>query len=123
MSLARALVVDDHQLNLDLARYVLEADGFIVDEALHADAAWASLRACRPDVVLVDIQLPGTDGLTLVRAIKATPGLADIPCIAFTAYAMQGDEQRFRAAGCDGYLVKPIDVRSFAACVRSHLAN
>ena len=117
----RVLVVDDNQLNLALARYVLEDDGFTVDEALDVDEAWARLRVHRPDVVLVDIQLPGTDGLSLVRAIKATPGLDDIPVIAFTAYAMQGDEQRFRAAGCDGYLAKPIDVHSFAGEVRSHL--
>ncbi|MBW8847424.1 MAG: response regulator [Burkholderiales bacterium] len=117
----RVLLVDDNELNLDLAQYVLEADGFVVDRALHVDEAWARLRAYRPDIALVDIQLPGSDGLSLVRAIKATPGLADIPVIAFTAYAMQGDEQRFLAAGCDGYLAKPIDVHSFAAQVRSYL--
>lgn len=123
MSIARVLVVDDNQLNLELARYVLEADGLVVDEALNVDEAWARLRAVRPDIVLVDIQLPGTDGLALVRALKATPGLDDVPVIAFTAYAMQGDEQRFRAAGCDGYLAKPIDVHSFAASVRSYLGT
>lgn len=117
----RVLVVDDNQLNIDLARFVLEADGFVVDEAPNVDEAWARLRASRPDAVLVDIQLPGTDGLSLVRAIKATPGLGDIAVIAFTAFAMQGDEQRFRAAGCDGYLAKPIDVHSFAASVRRYL--
>ncbi|MFG6430883.1 response regulator [Roseateles sp. LYH14W] len=120
-SAARVLVVDDNQLNLDLARYVLEAGGFVVDEALTVEEAWARLRAARPAIVLVDIQLPGTDGLSLVRALKVTPGLDDVPVIAFTAYAMQGDEQRFRAAGCDGYLAKPIDVHSFAASVRSYL--
>ena len=121
MAGARILVVDDHQLNVDLARYVLEADGFAVDEAPNVDEAWARLRAYRPDLMLVDIQLPGTDGLTLVRAIKATPGLDDIPVIAFTAFAMQGDEQRFLAAGCDGYLAKPIDVNTFASSVRAYL--
>ena len=117
----RVLLVDDNELNLDLAQYVLEADGFVVDRALHVDEAWARLRAYRPDIALVDIQLPGTDGLSLVRAIKATPDLADIPVIAFTAYAMQGDEQRFLAAGCDGYLAKPIDVHTFAASVKAYL--
>lgn len=117
----RVLVVDDNPLNLDLARCVLEADGFVVDEALHVDEAWARLRACRPDVVLLDIQLPGVDGLSLLQAIRATPGLEGLPVIAFTAYAMQGDERRFREAGCDGYLAKPIDVRSFAASVRACL--
>ncbi|MDR7335465.1 response regulator [Roseateles asaccharophilus] len=123
MASPRILVVDDNRLNLDLARYVLEADGFIVDEAQHVDEAWARLRAQRPDLLLVDIQLPGTDGLTLVRAVKATPGLDDLPCIAFTAYAMQGDELRFRTAGCDGYLSKPIDVHRFAAAVRFYLGT
>ena len=119
--MARALVVDDHPLNIDLARFVLEADGFVVDEAPSVDAAWEQLRRVRPDVVLVDIQLPGSDGLALVRAIRATPGLSDLPVIAFTAFAMQGDEQRFIAAGCDGCLTKPIDVHSFAASVRGYL--
>ncbi|MFT7776805.1 response regulator [Roseateles sp.] len=119
----RVLVVDDNELNLELAQYVLEADGFVVDRALHVDEAWARLRACRPDIALVDIQLPGADGLSLVRAIKSTPDLADLPVIAFTAYAMQGDEERFRAAGCDGYLSKPIDVYSFAATVRAYLGT
>jgi two-component system cell cycle response regulator DivK len=119
--MSRILIVDDNELNLELAQFVLEADGFIVERALHVDEAWARLRARRPDLALVDIQLPGTDGLSLVRAIKATPDLADLPVVAFTAYAMQGDEQRFRAAGCDGYLTKPIDVHSFAASVRQYL--
>lgn len=119
----RVLIVDDNELNIDLAQYVLDADGFAVDRALNVDEAWARLRAQRPDIVLVDIQLPGTDGLSLVRAIKATPELADLPVIAFTAFAMPGDEQRFRAAGCDGYLTKPIDVHSFAATVRSFLGT
>ena len=117
------LIVDDNELNIDLAQYVLDADGFDVDRALNVDEAWARLRGQRPDIVLVDIQLPGTDGLSLVRAIKATPDLADLPVIAFTAFAMPGDEQRFRAAGCDGYLTKPIDVHSFASSVRSYLGT
>jgi len=117
------LIVDDNELNIDLAQYVLEADGFSVERALNVDEAWARLQARRPDIALVDIQLPDTDGLSLVRAIKATPGLAGLPVVAFTAYAMQGDEERFRAAGCDGYLSKPIDVHSFAASVRSYLGT
>lgn len=120
--MARVLIVDDNELNIDLAQVVLEAEGFVVERALNVDEAWARLRAARPDLALVDIQLPGADGLSLVRAIKATPALADLPVVAFTAYAMQGDEQRFRAAGCDGYLSKPIDVHSFAASVRRYLA-
>jgi len=117
----RILVVDDNELNIELARYVLEADGFVVERAMHVDEAWARLRAYPPDLALVDIQLPGTDGLSLVRAIKSTPELAELPVIAFTAFAMPGDEARFRSAGCDGYITKPIDVYSFSASVRRHL--
>jgi len=119
----RILVVDDNELNIELARYVLEADGFVVDRAMHVDEAWARLRAYRPDLILIDIQLPGSDGLNLVRAVKATRDLAALPVIAFTAYAMPGDEARFRSAGCDGYISKPIDVHSFAANVRRHLVG
>lgn len=116
-----ALIVDDNPLNLELARHVLEADGFVVAVAPDADEALAALARQWPDVALIDIQLPGTDGLSLVRRIRGLPGGADLPLIAFTAYAMQGDAQRFQAAGCDGYLSKPIDVRRFAAQVRQHL--
>lgn len=119
----RILVVDDNELNIELASYVLEADGFVVDRAMHVDEAWARLRACRPDLVLVDIQLPGADGLSLVRAIRAAPELATLPVVAFTAYAMPGDEARFRAAGCDGCITKPIDVHRFARTVRAYLSG
>lgn len=122
MSTPRVLVVDDNALNLELARHVLEAGGFIVDLAADVPEAWQRLTACRPDVALVDIQLPGTDGLSLVHDIRARPALAGLPVIAFTAFAMPGDKERFRAAGCDGYIAKPIDVRSFAAQVREVLA-
>lgn len=119
----RVLLIDDNPLNLDLAQFVLEADGFVVERALDSREAWQRLHARRPDLALVDIQLPDTDGLSLVQAIRAEPALAGIPLIAFTAYAMQGDEARFLAAGCDGYITKPIDVHSFAAQVRRYLAG
>lgn len=117
----RVLVVDDNPLNVELAVAVLAADGLQVEVA--ADAAETALRMAefKPDLVLMDIQLPGVDGLTLTRQIKADPATHHVVVLAFTAYAMKGDETRMLSAGCDGYLSKPIDVVSFAAEVRRWL--
>lgn len=117
----RVLIVDDHALNIELARAVLHAGGFEVAEAGNAAAAWALLPHFRPDLVLMDVQLPGMDGLTLTRRLKADPAWRHLVVVAFTAYAMRGDEARMRDAGCDGYLSKPIDVRRFADQVRACL--
>lgn len=117
----RVLIVDDQVLNIELARAVLAADGFEVASAIDAESAWLCLPGFRPHLVLMDIQLPGIDGLTLTRRMKADPDWAHVVVVAFTAYAMQGDEQRMLAAGCDGYLAKPIDVRVFADRVRAYL--
>jgi CheY-like chemotaxis protein len=117
----RVLVVDDNPLNIELARAVLAADGFEVDAAADAAEVALRIRAFRPALVLMDIQLPGVDGLTLTRQIKADPATRDIVVLAFTAYAMKGDELKMLQAGCDGYLSKPIDVGSFAAAVRARL--
>ena len=117
------LVVDDHEVNLLLAECVLEASGMQVLRALDADAARAVLQAERPDLILLDIQLPGVDGLALAREFKADARLAGVPVIAFTAHAMSGDEARFCAAGFDGYLAKPIEVARFAQQVRAFLAS
>lgn len=118
MSSLRALVVDDNALNIELVRFLLESDGFEVDSALDADDALRAIGAHVPDVILMDVQLPGVDGLTLTRRIKSDAALQPIAIVAFTAYAMKGDEAKMRAAGCDGYLSKPIDVATFVASVR-----
>jgi two-component system, cell cycle response regulator DivK len=117
----RVLVVDDNPLNVELALAVLTADGMQVEIALDATEAAQRLAEFKPDLVLMDIQLPGVDGLTLTRQIKADPASRHVVVLAFTAYAMKGDEAKMLAAGCDGYLSKPIDVASFAAQVRSWL--
>ncbi|HET9976041.1 MAG TPA: response regulator [Burkholderiaceae bacterium] len=122
--MARALVIDDNPVNLELARFLLAADAFEVALAADAEQAWALLRGgAPPDVVLVDIQLPDVDGLQVVRALRADARLGGVCVIAFTAYAMLGDELRFIQAGCDGYLSKPIDVDTFAASVRTVMAR
>jgi len=117
------LVVDDNETNLELAVFALEIDGFEVGTARDADEFRRVFAARRPDVVLMDVQLPGTSGLELTRELKGDPATASIPVIAVTAYAMKGDEQRVRAAGCDDYVSKPLDVGVFARKVRGVLAR
>jgi two-component system cell cycle response regulator DivK len=118
----RALVVDDNPINAELASFVLQSDGFEVETAGDAEEALQCIGIFRPRVVLMDIQLPGLDGLALTRLLKSRPDLPPTVVIAFTAFAMKGDESRMRAAGCDGYIAKPIDVATFARQVRDCIA-
>lgn len=123
MSAARVLVVDDNHMNLELVSFMLEAAQFEVAVATDAPSALAQMARVRPDLILMDIQMPGTDGLALTQQIKAQPDQADIVVVAFTAYAMKGDEARMRAAGCDGYISKPIEVGTFVQQVSACLAK
>lgn len=118
---SRILVVDDNAINLKLACDLLESEGFEVDRACDGQSALARLGETIPDLVLMDIGLPDVDGLTLTRRLKADPQLRSIPVVALTAFAMKGDEQRALDAGCDGYITKPIDTRTFSDTVRRHL--
>jgi len=118
---ARILIVDDNAMNVELTSYVLSADGLEVDAAEDGLAALDRVQANPPDLILLDIQMPGLDGLTLARRLKSDPATRHIVLVAFTAYAMKGDDARMRAAGCDGYLSKPIDVTKLAAQVREML--
>ena len=120
---ARVLVVDDHALNLELASFVLASDGLQVSTAADADQALALVASFRPHLILMDIQMPGMDGLALTRLLKQCEATRHIVVIAFTAFAMKGDEKRMLEAGCDGYLAKPIDVGSFARQVRAWLPD
>ena len=115
------LIVDDNATNLKLVRVVLEGAGYQVRVALDADEALAILREFRPRLILMDIQLPGMDGLSLTRMLKANPSMRDIVILGLTAYAMKGDEERILAAGCDGYIAKPLDTRTLAGIVAAHL--
>jgi CheY-like chemotaxis protein len=118
---ARILVVDDNATNLKLVRVLLSAEGYEVRTAADADEALALLGEFTPKLILMDIQLPGMDGLTLTRRIKGDPAHEGVIIVALTAYAMKGDEERILAAGCDGYVSKPIDTRALAAMVGSYL--
>src|SRR4051812_18533864 len=117
----RILIVDDNPTNLKLVTYLMQAQGYDVATALDADAAVAAIRAARPRLILMDLQLPGTDGLTLTRTLKADPETRDIIIVAVTAYAMKGDEDKAIAAGCDDYVTKPIDTRGLPATIARHL--
>jgi CheY-like chemotaxis protein len=119
----RVLIVDDNPTNLKLVAYLVKANGYDVDTAADADAAVAAIRASKPRVILMDIQLPGIDGLELTRRLKADPATQDIAIIAVTAYAMKGDEEKALAAGCDDYVTKPIDTRALPQVIARHVQN
>ena len=123
MSPIPILIVDDNPSNTKLLAFLLASKGYEIRTAANADEALATLAEWKPRLILMDIQLPGMDGLTLTRQLKADPATADIPIIAATAYAMKGDEERARAAGCDGYLTKPIDTRQLPADIARFLAS
>lgn len=115
------LVVDDNDMTLALMRDLLVEQGYRVRVAADANDAIAVLHDFRPRLILMDIQLPGMDGLTLTRMLKANPSMRDIRIVGLTGYAMAGDEQRLLAAGCDGYLAKPLDTRRLPGVISSML--
>ena len=118
---ARILVVEDNSLNLQLVRDILEHRGHEIESAMTVQEARAKLQRAKPDVVLLDIQLPGGGGEGLLREIRGTVALADLPVVAVTALAMDGDRERLLVAGFNGYVSKPIDTLTFAATVESFI--
>lgn len=117
----RILIVDDNVTNLKLVAYLMKSKGYDVGTAVDADTALAEIRANRPRLILMDLQLPGTDGLEITRRLKADPQTRGIIIIAVTAYAMKGDQDRAIAAGCDDYITKPIDTRTLPDTIARHL--
>ena len=115
------LLVEDNPRNLKLARDVLEFGGFVVITATTGEDGVEQARAILPDVILMDLQLPGIDGYAALELIRAHEPTAHIPVVAVTAFAMGRDRERVRASGFSGYLEKPISVREFPAQVRRHL--
>jgi two-component system cell cycle response regulator DivK len=115
------LVVEDNPANMTLATFLLKSAGYAVLSATDAEAGLALARTEQPDLVLMDIQLPGMDGLQACAILKKDTTTRDIPVIALTALAMKGDEERIRAAGCDGYIAKPLAYREFLATVAARL--
>ncbi|HEX9508716.1 MAG TPA: response regulator [Myxococcales bacterium] len=119
MPFLRILIIEDNPLNRQLARAILEQRGHQVSEAVDVEGGWLELQQGNPQIILMDIQLPGGGGEYLLRKIRSNPSTARLPVIAITAYAMQGDRERFLDMGFDGYLTKPLDTRAFGPAIEA----
>jgi two-component system cell cycle response regulator DivK len=117
------LVVEDNAANMTLSTFLLESAGHTVVAATSAEIGLTLALECRPDLILMDIQLPGMDGLQATALLKKSEATRGIPVIALTALAMKGDEERIRAAGCDGYIAKPLAYKDFLLVIGAHLAE
>ncbi|MEA2465101.1 MAG: two-component system, cell cycle response regulator DivK [Acidobacteriota bacterium] len=126
MSERKILVVEDNDMNMQLVEFLLEEGGYAIVKATSGEEALAITQNgsdSTPDLILMDIHLPGMDGLSVVRAMKEDARTARIPILALTAHAMRGDKDRFLEAGCDGYISKPIDVKTFIASIERFMAR
>jgi len=117
----KVLLVEDNAMNSRLVQYVLEREEFVTIIAASAEDAIKLATSDTPDIILMDIQLPGMDGLAATRLLKKDGHTAGIPIIAITAHAMRGDEDRILAAGCEGYISKPINTRELADTIRGYI--
>jgi two-component system cell cycle response regulator DivK len=117
------LIVEDNLLNMELVVDVLETAGFVTHRAMDAEEGLHLARTLHPQLILMDISLPGMDGLSATVALKKDEATRDIPVIALTAHVMPGDEERVRAAGCDGYLTKPVNVRTLLVQIEAFLVR
>lgn len=118
----RILVIEDHEDNRRIVRDLLTPSGYELIEAVTGEEGVAMAETHRPDLILMDIQLPGLDGYEATRRIKANPALRQIPIIAVTSYALSGDDVKAREAGCDAYVTKPFSPRALLAKIREYLA-
>jgi two-component system cell cycle response regulator DivK len=119
--MAKVLVVEDNPANMTLATFLLQSAGHEVLSATDAEAGLTMARAEQPNLILMDIQLPGMDGLEAIGLLKQDDATRAIPVIALTALAMKGDEERIRAAGCEGYIAKPMRYKEFLAAITAQL--
>ena len=120
--MSKILVIEDNVDNMTLAVFLLQSAGHSVLSATDAEAGLSLARGEQPNLILMDIQLPGMDGLEATALLKGDDATRDIPVIALTALAMKGDEERIRAAGCDGYIAKPIAYKAFLEAITAQLA-
>lgn len=121
--MAKVLIVEDNPANMTLATFLLQSAGHAVISATDAETGVALARQEQPDLILMDIQLPRMDGLQATGLLKADEATRAIPVIALTALAMKGDEERIRAAGCDGYIAKPLAYKDFLATISAQLVK
>jgi two-component system, cell cycle response regulator DivK len=121
--MAKVLIIEDNPANMTLATFLLQSAGHSVLAARDAESGLTLARDEQPDLVLMDIQLPGMDGLEATALLKSDEATREIPVVALTALAMKGDEERIRAAGCDGYIAKPLAYRDFLATISAHLVK
>jgi two-component system cell cycle response regulator DivK len=121
--MATVLIVEDNPTNMTLAVFLLQSVGHTVLSAMDAEAGLTLAREAQPDLILMDIQLPGMDGLEATALLKQDETTRAIPVIALTALAMKGDEERIRAAGCDGYIAKPMRYQEFLVTIATQLAR
>lgn len=121
MSTPRVLIVDDNEMNVEMASFLLVRAGMEVASVLDGHSALDKVASFQPDLVLMDMQLPGFDGMALTRELRSRPQARPLAIVAFTAYAMMGDKEKFLGAGCNGYIAKPIQVATFADEVRALL--
>ena len=121
MKIKTILVVEDNELNMKLVRGLITIGKYRMLEATDAESGIQIIREQRPDLVLMDIQLPGMDGLSATKIVTEDPSLKDIPIVALTSYAMQGDEEKALEAGCTGYIAKPIETRKFLKTISQYL--
>ena len=119
--MAKVLIIEDNTANMTLAVFLLESAGHSVIGATNAEAGLTLAREEQPNLILMDIQLPGMDGLAATVLLKRDEATRAIPVIALTALAMKGDEARIRAAGCDGYIAKPLAYKDFLAVISAQL--
>lgn len=120
MTCHKILLVEDNAANMTLATFLLQSAGYEVIAAHDAETGVSLARAQNPALILMDIQLPGMDGLQATAQLRADESTRDIPVVALTALAMKGDEERIRAAGCNGYIAKPLDYKSFLTTVAGY---
>ena len=121
--MSKVLIIEDNPANMTLWLFLLQSVGHTVFSAIDAEAGLALARDQHPDLILMDMQLPGMDGLEATRLLKLDEATRAIPVIALTALAMKGDEERIRAAGCNGYIAKPMHYPNFLAVVAAELAR
>lgn len=117
----KILIIEDNEQNLELATVLLELNGFAIASARTAEEGLRLARDILPDLVLMDISLPGMDGLSATRNLKTDPATRHLSVVGLTANAMKGDQESAMQAGCDGYVAKPIDTRTFAATIRDFI--